>query len=394
MPTPTCEDIQNTISARFNPLIGDINSGAPGLVPGMLVGVTCNGMHCYYTFGYVPMVDDSGSPAIEDTVMFIGSNTKVVTATLLALACKGWPTGVKVNGDTEISDLLPTNVKCYNCNNTYPLRLWHLATHSAGYPDGPCPNNAVWGDYSFNDTNDFLGNFTPPYIPGLYWYYSNQGFALLGVLMSHVFTTKTGTSPAGWFESYQWWPRVANNQVLAPLKMGSTQTGYNGGDMTQLAQSYGYKANGSYPKINTPSINLGSAALGAGALTSTLADMLTFLDAQITPPPPILGEAISLTQETQGHQNLSMGMAWQKGDGYFEKNGLALGYASYMAFDIKSKFGIFAMANSRSSDNGGAFCKAAREALGDLRGTATDALTFNQSGQKINCPTTSAGEEA
>jgi beta-lactamase class C len=150
-------------------------------------------------------------------------------------------------------------------------------------------------------------------------------------------------------------------------------------------------ANGQYPAITTPFIDYNSAALGAGALTSTLADMLTFLDNQIAPPATILGEAISLTQETQGHQNLSMGMAWQKGDGYFEKNGLAVGYATYMAFDKKSKFGIFAMANSRSSDDGGAFCNAARAALGDLRGTATKPIIFNQSGQKICCPTTSAG---
>jgi hypothetical protein len=46
MPTPTCADIQTTISARFNPLIGKMNCGQPGLVPGMLVGVTCNKMHC------------------------------------------------------------------------------------------------------------------------------------------------------------------------------------------------------------------------------------------------------------------------------------------------------------------------------------------------------------
>jgi beta-lactamase class C len=397
---PTCEDIQNTISARFNPLIGSMDKGEPGLVPGMLVGVTCNGMHCYYKFGDVPLVDMTNPPSIEDTVIFIGSNTKVVTATLLALACYGQSqitigTGVKVNGDTPISSLLPTGVKFYYQGSDAPILLWHLATHSAGYPDGPCGKNAVWGDYTFEETSDFLGNFTPPYIPGLYWHYSNQGFALLGALMSHAFTTTTGTSPAEWLDSYQQWPQVASNQVLTPLKMGSTQVGYNNGDMTKLAQSYAYKAGTDYQAITTPTIALDSAAIGAGALTSTLADMLTFLDNQITPPTTtdkLLAEAITLTQKTQGHQNLSMGMAWQKGDGYFEKNGLALGYASYMAFDPASKFGIFAMANSRSSDDGGAFCKAAREALGDLRGTATQPLIFNQSKKIPNCPTLSGGE--
>jgi CubicO group peptidase (beta-lactamase class C family) len=397
MPTPTCADIQTTISARFNPLIGKMNCGQPGLVPGMLVGVTCNKMHRYYSFGDVQMVGGGASPAIEDIVMFIGSNTKVVTATMLALACLGQSevtlrTKVPVFGDTFPYILLPTNVNYYNCNDDIPLRLWHLATHSAGYPDGPCPTSAAFGHYTFDDHTDFLANFTPPYIPGLYWHYSDQGFALLGVLMAHAFSTTTGiSSPAGWLPSYRQWPTVAQNQVLVSLKMGSTIVGYNQQDKTSLAQSYGYVANGQYPAITTPFIDYNSAALGAGALTSTLADMLTFLDNQIAPPATILGEAISLTQETQGHQNLSMGMAWQKGDGYFEKNGLAVGYATYMAFDKKSKFGIFAMVNSRNSDDGGAFCNAARAALGDLRGTATKPIMFNQSGQKICCPTTSAG---
>jgi CubicO group peptidase (beta-lactamase class C family) len=391
---------QQIISACFDPLIADLNKGERGKAPGFLVGVTENGVHSYYKLGDVPLVQSStNGPSTEDIAMFIGSNTKVVTATLLALACCGQSqvtlrTGAKLNGDVPISSLLPTGVKYYYQSSANPILLWHLATHSAGYPDGPCGTNAVWGDYTFPMTSDFLGNFTPPYIPGLWWHYSNQGFALLGALMSHAFATQTGTAPAEWLDSYKQWPTVAGNQVLTPLKMSSTRVGYNGGDLAKLAQSFALGKNGKYTATKTPTVVPDSAAVGAGALTSTLSDMLTFLDNQIRPPTvngerTILGKAIALTQQPQGRKNLSMGMAWQIGNGYFEKNGLVAEYASYMAFDPMSGYGIFAMANSRGGDDGGTLTAAGRKALGELRTNDTTPPKFNTTDKIPACPSSS-----
>ncbi|NNC25146.1 hypothetical protein HKX41_13485, partial [Salinisphaera sp. USBA-960] len=73
-----------------------------------------------------------------------------------------------------------------------------------------------------------------------------------------------------------------------------------------------------------------SAAIGAGALSSTVPDMLAFLARQIDHGPDVLGRAIALTQSQQEPLGLCMGLGWQVGDGCLAKDGLKLGYASYM----------------------------------------------------------------
>jgi beta-lactamase class C len=240
-------------------------------------------------------------------------------------------------------------------------------------------------------TTDFLKDFTPGYGPGRRWHYSNQGFALLGALVSYAYTGAK-TPPDDWDGTYQSWPTVVRDMILESLAMDSSQVGYNGGDMTKLAQSFNCKPpGGAYTAEPTPDIVMDSAALGAGALTSTLTDMLTFLDSQISPLQGSLYEAIALTQKPAG-DGLSMGLGWQIGNGYFEKNGLVVGYASYMAFDPTSGYGIFAMANSWGGDDGGLLCNTARKALGDLRGSPTKPPQFPTPPAclKPGCPTQSA----
>src|SRR5947207_6259330 len=106
---PSRQETDETISSFFTPLLATGGTVATGLVPGILVGVTCKGTHSYYPFGSVPMVQSGTMPATEDIVMFIGSNTKVVTATLLASAFVQRPI-VPIDGFTEITSLLPTDV--------------------------------------------------------------------------------------------------------------------------------------------------------------------------------------------------------------------------------------------------------------------------------------------
>src|SRR5712664_2852711 len=382
---------QQIISDCFTPLIA-LGNGERGKSPGILVGVTYQGTPSYYSFGKVPLVKPGASPAPENIVFFIGSNTKVFTATLLAQAGFIKPTmNIPINGFVDIASLLPKPVPAGQWQDM-PIRLWHLATHSAGYPDGPCGEGAVWGNYTFQKTADFLKAFTPGYEPGRRWHYSNQGFALLGVLLAHAYT---GSSPLPdyWDGSYQNWPRVVTDQVLSPLGMMSTGVGYNGGDLTKLAQCFAFHDQSAYKEDPTPYVGLDSAALGAGALTSTLADMMTFLDNQISPPQSTLGDAIALTQQPQG-DGLSMGLGWQIGNGYFEKNGLVIDYASYMAFDPTSGYGIFAMANSLAGDYGGMMCNAARQALSELINGGTSTLKPPQFPTpplclKPHCPTKS-----
>ena len=133
-----------------------------------------------------------------------------------------------------------------------------------------------------------------------------------------------------------------------------------------------YVNNQPYKALSPPTVVLDSAALGAGALSSTLRDMLTFLQSQIAPPKNTLGKAIALTQQEQG-SGLSMGLGWQIGNGFFYKDGLVSGYTSYMAVDPTNQIGLIAMGNCQAGDDGTSLGIAGRQALGALRGSTATA---------------------
>ncbi len=355
------QSIESIINDHFGDLIAPLDAAVLGRYPGILVGVTVGDNKYYFNYGEIPMAEGGSPPAVQDIVMLIGSNTKVFTATLLALAALQ-PTPISIGLDTVASDLVPNGTTINS--NGQPIQLWHLATHSAGFPDGPC-GQTVWGDYTFDETASFLGAFTPPYPPGTYWVYSDQSFALLGVLLSHVYTSQSGDS-SSWDGTYQAWPTIAADNVIVPLGMTTTQVDYSP-VISQLAMPYDFLgATQAYEALNPPTLVLNSAALGAGALSSTLCDMLTFLQNQIAPPNNTLGKAIALTQQEQG-SGLSMGLGWQIGNGFFYKNGLVSGYTSYMAVDPTNQIGLIVMGNCRAGDEGAALCTAGREALGALR---------------------------
>lgn len=367
--TPDQQTIQHIIDTHFGPLIAPSDCAAQGSSPGILVGVIVGGQRYYFQCGHVPMAVSTGAaPATQDIVVLIGSNTKVVTATLLALA-QGHdaPTSIPIALDTAAAALLPDGIAIGSYPHD-PIRLWHLASHSAGFPDGPCGQRR-FGDYTFEQTSVFLHKFVPPYPPGQFWFYSDQGFALLGALLSHAYTGSTAAvtgAHGDWDASYRNWPAIAAKHITQPLGMSSTQVDYSS-VADRVAQGYGFDGAGQpYPTMATPILVEHSAALGAGALSSTLSDMLDFLQAQIAPADDALGAAIRLTQHAQ-NTALATGLGWQIGNGFFYKNGLVPGYASYMAVDPANAVGLFAFANSWGDDKGASLCAAGRNALGVLR---------------------------
>jgi CubicO group peptidase (beta-lactamase class C family) len=362
-------------------------NGGPDQMPGILVGVATTTGNYYFKFGDVPLFT-SDKVATEDIVMFIGSNTKVITATLLALA-QFQPTTVMARLRTDVARLLPSGITinvCDQCpNQDCPIKLWHLATHSAGFPDELC-GQVTFGDYPFAQLGNFLNVFQPPYAPGAAWNYSDLGFALLGVLLSHAYTpqsatTTTTTDP--WDATYQNWPAIAAQNILKPLGMKSTQVGFPT-VMGRLAIPFAYNNQGNYDEVPPPEFIAGTAALGAGSLSSTLRDMLSFLQNQLAPnPDDHLGKAISLTQVPWDGGTLSMGLGWQMGNNFLYKNGLIPGYASFMAFDSLNGFAVIAMANSLAR---GSLATASLGTLGDLRGYEAVPTGMPQANPKPTCP--------
>lgn len=371
-----------TVDRLFSPLIAEPGDPQPSKSVGILVGVTLEGQRYYFELGTVDL-NQGGAVAIKDIVFFIGSNTKVVTATLLALAAR--ETSGPVTPFTHVSALLPDGVTVHQPDGD--ILLWHLATHSAGFPDGMCGPRPTFGNYPFSSLGQFLKNFEPSYAPGKYWVYSNQGFALLGVLLSHAYAG--GSASAGWDETYQNWPSLAVGKVTSPLGMPTTQVDYQSVS-GQVAQGYDYSddsGTAAYKPVSPPDWDMTSAALGAGALSSTLDDMLTFLEAEISPPEGSLGTAIRTTQQAHPRDDaLSMGLGWQLGNGYLDKNGALGGYQSYMAFDPARKVGVFVFGNTSGGRAGGVLTATGRRLLGDLRGLAAAPSSFPHPATIPKCP--------
>lgn len=377
----TSPSVGTVLANEFDPLITLQSNAQPGMAPCILVGVTQQGTRTYQSFGTISMYGSAQQPAIEDIVWCIGSNTKVFAATSLAVAITVQGAAIPITLATPVTDLLPQGVTI----NLYgePILLQHLATHTAGWPDGMCPvGKTVLGDYTFTEMQNFLGGFNPTYAPGTLYSYSNQGFALLGTLVSQAYYGTPGSQPTNW-TNYQNWPIVVTDTVIVPLNLTSTQVDYTP-VIDRMLQSWTFSSQGNpYVLGVLPDWVLDSASLAAGSVSSTLADMLTFLEGQITPSSTPIESAITLTQ-TQQFSTIPMGLGWQIGNDFFSKDGLVSGYTSFTIFDPASGIGIVAIANANNCTE--ALAKACALTLARLRGSPIDPVTFPQPDTPPACP--------
>jgi len=372
--------------------LASTGAGAPGEAKGFVVGVTQGpGKHSFFRYGDLSYnVGGARVGKAEDALFFVGSNSKVFTAILLALAIVEPNSAITL--DTPVRDLLPTGVSFAEPHGT--IRLWHLATHSAGYPDGVCGAH-TFGDYSFPDMTAFLAAFTPPYAPGKLWSYSNPAFALLGVVVANVLA---GGSPGklaangSWPKGYRRYFHQVVARICAPLGMTSSGIQYHV-NSARVVQGYTLTNSNAYQPVAPPDYVVGSAGLPAGALSSTPDDMLTFLDAHMGMLEDETLRAAMMLALTPASPNnaLDMGLGWQiagprLSNFYFQKNGGLAGYSSAMAVDPRRKWGIVVLSNTAGNNVGNELTAAARFALGDLRRVATPPSNFPQPAVAPECP--------
>jgi CubicO group peptidase (beta-lactamase class C family) len=95
---------------------------------------------------------------------------------------------------------------------------------------------------------------------------------------------------------------------------------------------------------------------GAGALRSTVTDMLAYLAANLDPNDSPLGRAIRRSHEprvTTENPNLRVGLAWHILNAYDRTivwhNGGTGGYRSMLVFDADRGIGVIALTNSNRS---------------------------------------------
>lgn len=269
-----------------------------------------------------------------DTIFEIGSVTKVFTGQLLAEAVSR----NEIKLDDPISKFLPASVKTPERNGRQ-ITLLDLATHSSALsrmPDNMVPKDAEnpYADYSVTQMYEFLSDFKPARDIGAKYEYSNFGAGLLG----HILALKAGAN----------YEALVLERICRPLGMTNTCITLLPALKKRLAP--GHDASGAPAK----NWDLPTFA-GAGALRSTVNDLLKFLAANLELAPAKLAPAIRLAQQSQREAGAQMkiGLGWHISEKHDAKivwhNGGTGGYHSFIGFNPATKRAVVLLANSARS---------------------------------------------
>lgn len=294
----------------------------------------------------VGLIDDKGTRVITygrpskdskqaldgNSVFEIGSVTKVFTSTLLAdMVERG-----EVSLSDPISKYLPKTVKTPTRDGK-EITLFDLATQTSGLPRLPTnfkpkdPRNP-YADYSVDQMYEFLSGYTLTRGIGEKYEYSNVGVGLLG----HILALRAGTD----------YETLVRKRIAEPLKMADTKIKLTPAMSARLATGHG-------PML-LPVANWDLPTLaGAGALRSTVNDMLKFVAANLgLKKSPLLAsmQKAHQFQRDTGIADLSIGLGWhilKKFDTELVwHNGGTGGYHSFIGFDKKNRKGVVVLSNA------------------------------------------------
>ncbi len=281
---------------------------------------------------YGKVHDNSTQLPDGNTIYEIGSISKTFTAILLAdMVIKG-----QVHLDDPISKFLPKSVKS-PIRNGKEITLLDLTTQRSGLPRMPDnfnpkdPDNP-YVDYTVEQLYAFLSNYTLTRDIGSRYEYSNYGVGLLG----HILSLVAGTD----------YETLLKQRICEPLKMNSTFITLTSKLKDNLATGHN--------ELGMPVSNWDIPTLaGAGAIRSTVNDMLIFAAANLGLIHSVLDSAITLTHIIRDSTNIpdvDIAMGWHVlkkfGDPIIWHNGGTGGYRTYIGLDENKKIGVVALSNS------------------------------------------------
>jgi len=267
-----------------------------------------------------------------NSIFEIGSITKVFTCILLAdMALRG-----EMKLEDPIALYLPKTVKCPTRNGK-EITLFDLATHTSALPRMPTnfkpkdPQNP-FADYTVEQLYEFLSSYTLPRDIGEKYEYSNVGMGLLG----HILTLKAKTD----------YETLVINRICKPLKMNDTRITLTAEQKTRLATGHTIDLQ---PTANWDVNTLG----GAGALRSTVNDMLKFVAANLglvkTSLLPALQKSHQMQRQT-GSPDLEIALGWhivkKHGATIIWHNGGTGGYRTFAGFDPVKRAAVVVLSNS------------------------------------------------
>ena len=269
----------------------------------------------------------AGSTGDRSSIFEIGSITKVFTSLLTQVQVDA----EKLRWDQTLAESLP-GLEFANAD-VASITLRELSSHTSGLPR--LPANMVfdkpddpYANYDRKLLHEFLSGFDPDSLDKGYEY-SNLGAGLLGEIAADA-----AAAP---------YPLAMQRDVLDSLAMKSTTSGLRDEFSDRLVVGYSDGADAA----NWSGFD---ALAGAGALTSSVDDMFTFIDSHFR------GSAIASSLEAirteQGDGATALGWHLQKTDNttVYWHNGGTGGYASFLGIDIENRSGVVVLSASTDYD--------------------------------------------
>jgi CubicO group peptidase (beta-lactamase class C family) len=294
----------------------------------------------------VGVLDDSGARVIGhgrvakdraevpdgDTIFEIGSITKVFTSVLLAdMIERG-----EVKPDDPVEKYLPDTVKVPSRNGK-KITLLDISMQHSGLPRMPEnfkpkePSNP-YADYSSEKLYEFLNGYTLPRDPGEKYEYSNVAVGLLG----HALARRAGMS----------YEALLRQRIFGPLKMSSSTITFSAEHRKHLATGH----NAALQPVSNWDLD---AIAGAGAIRSTVNDMLKFLAAASgrTPSPlaPAFTRMLSV-RKSAGGPLVEIAMGWHIFHQFAAEivwhNGGTAGFRTFAGYTPANKKAVVVLTNT------------------------------------------------
>jgi CubicO group peptidase (beta-lactamase class C family) len=322
---------------------------ADGRYVGMIVGYIDGEDTVIRGFGVVSK--ETGKTPDKNTVYEIGSVTKTFTATILAEE-------VLANRMTltdPVQKYLPASVTLAQVGER-PITLEDLATHRSGLPRMPAgfaPADAAdpYADFGVEKLWQAVDDAEPARAPDIAAEYSNFGFAILGQVLAR--------------ETDMSYRDIVDSRIFTPLGMSRSDTVLTDALKQNAAQGYGPDGK------PTPHWTLTGFA-GAGAINSSIADMLAYVRANMqaaksnrsaaananeaadqneAAAATLLRRAMALAQKPRADMaaagGVRIGLAWlttPTGNGHWHNGGTG-GFMSFAGFTDDGRRGVVILSN-------------------------------------------------
>jgi D-alanyl-D-alanine-carboxypeptidase/D-alanyl-D-alanine-endopeptidase len=288
----------------------------------MVVGITENGHRRFFAHG---RADSFDRHVDEGTLFEIGSVTKLFTALLLAdMSTRG-----EIALDAPVADLLPAGTRVPERHGQV-ITLAQLVTHTSGLPRLPTnlePSNPAnpYGGYTAKHLYAFLASHQLARTPGEGFEYSNLGAGLLG----YALALRAGLP----------YEDLVRTHILEPLGMRSTAI--------RLTPAMGERLASGHDDSGDPvsGWDLGVLA-GAGALRSTAADLLIFVEALMDPDAMPFGPSVAILMASREAGGLAMSLPQPGRPAALQHEGGTGGYRSYAGCVPAWRRGAVVLANA------------------------------------------------